>query len=566
MTERQSAGQAEEKSARVPLPAEFLERMKGLLGAEFEEFLLSYEKERTRALLLNPLAPEEAARLSARAFHLREVPWAVGGFYYEEEDRPGRHPYHEAGLYYIQEPSAMAAAEFLGALPGERILDLCAAPGGKTVQIAGQMRGQGLLLANEIHPDRAGILSRNVERMGIPNALVMNEDPRRLAGRFPEYFDRILVDAPCSGEGMFRKDEAARAEWSLRRVRLCAKRQGEILDCAAGMLKPGGRMVYSTCTFAPEEDEGVIGAFLDSHPDFTVEHAEDRRGLSPGRPEWAGSGREERVDSSREGCADSVRVECAKSDREKRVGSSREECAKSDREEWSGSSRAECAGCADSSRPELGRTFRIWPHRAEGEGHFIAVLRKRGEGSGGKGAETVSRTAGAAKAARLRDHAENGKRRGAYGEALKAWKEFREDTLLPGVLADTDRLLLFGEQLYLAPEGMPATDGLRVLRPGLHLGTVKKNRLEPSHGLALYLRKEQARRRYSMESGGEEIRRYLRGESLRDIRDVREREAGPKDAQSGSGWVLMLVDGCSVGWARQSGGQLKNHYPKGLRR
>lgn len=195
---------------------------------------------------------------------MEPVPWEENGFYYTQ-DGPGRHPYHEAGVYYIQEPSAMAPAVFLGVQPGERVLDLCAAPGGKTTQIAGKMQGRGLLVSNEINPQRAKILSENVERLGIRNALVLNETPERLAQVFPGCFDRILVDAPCSGEGMFRKNENAGEEWSLENVEQCARRQDGILDCAVTMLRPGGRLVYSTCTFAPRRTRGVwTGCWADT--------------------------------------------------------------------------------------------------------------------------------------------------------------------------------------------------------------------------------------------------------------------------------------------------------------
>ncbi|MDE5748760.1 MAG: RsmB/NOP family class I SAM-dependent RNA methyltransferase, partial [Acetatifactor sp.] len=209
------------------LPEEFLQRMQSQLGTEYEAFRGALEGERYRALRVNPLkgglGPSEARKrfLALSPWRLESVPWEENGFYYTHEG-PGKHPYHEAGVYYIQEPSAMAVAAFLGAQPGERVLDLCAAPGGKTTQIAGAMQGQGLLVSNEIHPQRARILSENVERLGIRNALVLNESPERLAEVFPGWFDRILVDAPCSGEGMLRKNENAGEEWSAENVVNCA--------------------------------------------------------------------------------------------------------------------------------------------------------------------------------------------------------------------------------------------------------------------------------------------------------------------------------------------------------
>ena len=301
------------------LPIDFCTRMQAMLGTDYEAFLASYDHPRHQSLRINPLKTTAERFLSHNPFHLTPVPWTTTGFYYTAEDQPGKHPYHEAGVYYIQEPSAMAPAEYLGAKPGERILDLCAAPGGKSTQIACSMEGKGLLVCNEIHPARAKILSENIERMGVRNALVTNETPNRLAENFSEYFDRILVDAPCSGEGMFKKNEGATEEWSPENVALCANRQDEILDCAAGMLKPGGRLVYSTCTFAPAENEGSIGRFRKRHPDFAIVPVEKKEGMSDGVAEWA------------------------------------EELAEG-----------------------VEHTIRLWPHKLNGEGHYLAVLQKAG--------------------------------------------------------------------------------------------------------------------------------------------------------------------------------------------
>ena len=266
------------------LPQGFPERMLHLLGeAEFAEFLASYERPRSAGLRLNPRKPlPEGVTLP---FCEAQVPWEPNGYYVCEGSRPGLHPWHDAGAYYLQEPSAMAPARLLDAQPGERVLDLCAAPGGKTTQLAAAMQGRGLLVCNEIHPRRAQVLASNIERLGIPNALVLSEHPAKLAQRFPGYFDRILVDAPCSGEGMFRKEEAAVTDWSEATVAMCAARQQEILASAAEMLAPGGRLVYSTCTFSPEENEGVISAFLHAHPAFSVEPVE-APWFSPARPDW----------------------------------------------------------------------------------------------------------------------------------------------------------------------------------------------------------------------------------------------------------------------------------------
>ncbi len=307
------------------IPELFMDKMEALLGSEMEAFLCALDQPRAVGLRLNPLkfrhSDQQAALSALTEFHLEPIPWCPTGFCYDPETRPGLHPWHAAGAYYLQEPSAMAPGELLDPQHGERVLDLCAAPGGKTTQLAGKMAGSGLLVCNEIHPKRAAVLASNVERMGIANALVLNEHPARLAERFAGYFDRILVDAPCSGEGMFRKHDAAGEDWSPETVAMCARRQAEILDSAADMLRPGGRLVYSTCTFSPEENEGSVSAFLDRHPDYSVETV-SAPWFSPGRPAWA------------------------------------------------------------DGREALSHTFRLWPHLLRGEGHFAAVLRRAGDQEG----------------------------------------------------------------------------------------------------------------------------------------------------------------------------------------
>lgn len=486
------------------LPAAFASRMETLLGEEYPAFLESMGKERVQGLRLNTLKAEQPVleTVCGRQFTLTPVPWCREGYYYLSGERPGRHPYHEAGLYYIQEPSAMSVVELLDPAPGERVLDLCAAPGGKTSHAAQRLAGAGLLVSNEIHPARARILSQNVERMGVVRGVVTSEDPGRLAGYFPEFFHKIIVDAPCSGEGMFRKDEQARTEWSPEQVTVCAARQQEILDHAARMLRPGGRLVYSTCTFAPEEDEGTVGAFLEKHPEFHVMVVpKDRRlpGLEEGRPGWAGKA---------------------------------------------------CAPVAD--------TFRIWPHLVRGEGHYLALLEKEG-----------TEGAGEPERAALPDfHGRpgSGSRKEKPGRMARPdfWREKPGISMVKAVLAQVlarwpawlegweDRLFLYGDQIYLVPEGMPSFDGLRVLRPGLHLGTIKKNRFEPSHALALALKGEQASQTVSFAWDSPELAAYLGGQTV----------TGPLHLK---GWTLVCVDGFSLGWAKATAGVLKNHYPKGLR-
>lgn len=450
------------------LPEQFLNRMKDLLGKEYGDFLASYDRPNIQSLRVNLLKGQESVLLKKVDFLEETVPWAEGGYYYKKEARPGRHPFHEAGVYYIQEASAMAPAAYLAPRPGERILDLCAAPGGKSTQIASAMRGKGFLVCNEIHPQRAKILAGNIERMGIGNALVVNHEPDFLARHFPAYFDKILVDAPCSGEGMFRKSQEAVEEWSPENVKMCAERQRNILESAAVMLRAGGRLVYSTCTFAPEEDEGTISHFLKEHPEFYLEEIEKY----PGMTEGMASGKE-----------------------------------------------TDIAG--------IEKTVRLWPHKLKGEGHFVASLKKEDE------AEDGALNLGV-------------EEKGISPKECGQWEEFKREYLkasLPGVY------IRFGQQLYLLPEGMPALAGLKVLRAGLHLGTFKKNRFEPAHALALFLKPEEVKN--TLDLSLTEASSYLLGQTL------------PTEGEKG--WYLISVEGYSLGWGKLAGGVMKNHYPKGLR-
>ena len=428
------------------LPEAFLHRMQGQLGEEYPAFLESLERPRAVALRFNPLkgdAPD-------LPFVGNPVPWEKMGFYYDPEARPGLHPYHEAGVYYLQEASAMSAVALLDPQPGERICDLCAAPGGKTTQIAGKMAGEGFLLCNEINPKRAKILSRNIERMGVANALVTGEHPARLAEKYLGFFDRVLIDAPCSGEGMFRKEEAAVTDWSPETVEMCAHRQGEILQSGAELVAPGGRLVYSTCTFAPAENEQAVEKFLENHPEFVPEDVD-----AP----WF-----------------------------TKVGTG---------------------------------MFRLWPHKLLGEGHFVAVLRKiRGE-------ET--------------DIPEE------KGQKIpKEWDSFAKEL---NISLPVGKLVAFGQSLFWAPEAMPEIKGVKVLRPGLELGELKKDRFEPAHALALWLKT--AENTLSLHPDSPQIAAYMRGETL--------------PCQS-RGWTLVKAGDFSVGWGKADGNVLKNHYPKGLRR
>ncbi len=428
------------------LPQEFLTRMENQLGEEYPAFLESLERPRAVALRFNPLKGDAPAL----PFVKDPVPWEKCGYYYDPEARPGLHPYHEAGVYYLQEASAMSAVALLDPQPGERVCDLCAAPGGKTTQIAGKMAGEGFLLCNEINPKRAKILGRNIERMGVANALVTNEHPARLAEKYPGFFHRVLIDAPCSGEGMFRKEEAAVTDWSQETVQMCAHRQGEILHSGAELVAPGGRLVYSTCTFAPEENEQAIENFLASHPEFSLENV---------NAPWF-----------------------------TQVGTG---------------------------------MFRLWPHKLLGEGHFVAVLRK----TDGEGTDIPAEK----------------------GEKLpKEWATFAKEL---GISLPAGKAIAFGQSLFWASEETPQIKGVKVLRPGLELGEVKKDRFEPAHALALWLKDGQ--NSISLDPESPQMAAYMRGETL---------------PCAGRGWTLVKAGTYTIGWGKADGKVLKNHYPKGLRR
>ncbi|WNQ09711.1 RsmF rRNA methyltransferase first C-terminal domain-containing protein [Paenibacillus aurantius] len=451
------------------LPESYLDQMRSLLGPETDAFLASYQDPRTQGLRFNPLrraVPDSVRERLVMEWRLIPVPWCPSGYYYPEEIRPGKHPFHAGGLYYIQEPSAMSAVEVLDPKPGEIVLDLAAAPGGKSTQIAGKLGGEGLLVANEIHPARAKILSENIERMGAANAVVVSASPDRLASRFPLFFDKIMLDAPCSGEGMFRKDPAAIGEWSPDHVVMCAARQRDILREAVKMLKPGGELAYSTCTFNRQENEETMDAMLEEFPEL------------------------ERV-----------------------------------------------------------RTERLWPHKGEGEGHFVCLLRKDRDAVTEAAAGPDRKTRKGASAA--------GKRPKGTADAWELFSRLREEAF-PGLKLRQGEPLLFGDQLYWLPQAESSPfqahwlDGLKVLRPGLHLAEIKKGRAEPAHALAMAMEPAEAGHSFRLDPEGEEAAAYLRGEALPSPDSIR-------------GWCLVTAEGCPLGWGKASGGWIKNHYPKGLR-
>lgn len=450
---------------------DFLCILRAQLGeTEFAAYLAAMEESHTRGLRVNLLRYKEGRLCNDLEGLDGEIPWAMGGYFVDETARPGLSPLHEGGAFYLQEPSAMTAAAVLGARPGEKVLDLCAAPGGKSTQIAAMMQGEGVLVCNEPVPSRAQILSRNVERMGVKNAVVVSAMPDVLAPRFLGFFDRILVDAPCSGEGMFRRQPEARLEWNAQSPALCAERQLLILREAARMLRAGGRMVYSTCTFNQVENEGVLRSFLAERPDFQME--------------------------------------------------------------------AFTLGTLGEAQ---GGFMHLYPHRMRGEGHFISCLKRSGESTEipekipSKSRKRNTRPTGRPK--REEDW------QGPLDDCLK-------DVLSPGV--SFHHIQPMGDALYALPQGLPPLDGLRVIRSGLLLAHVARNRCEPDHALAMALKPHEAARTVSLTR--DQALAYQSGEVI------------PAPADLAKGYALMTLEGCPLGWAKCSDGQLKNHYPKGLRR
>ena len=456
------------------LPEEFLTRMNQMLGEEFPDFLASYEKSRHQGLRCNTLKADPKTLASLLPFDVESVPWTDNGFYYSDEERPARHPFYACGLYYLQEPSAMTPAFCLPVEPGDSVLDLCAAPGGKATELGAKLKGKGILVANDISNSRAKALLRNIELFGITNAFVTNENPARLAECFPEYFNKILVDAPCSGEGMFRKETAVADAWTPDKPQQCAAMQREIVSRAAEMLMPGGLMLYSTCTFAPVENEGTVSFILEEFPEMELVDLPLHESFDHGKPEWG------------------------------------------------------------NGDPTLSRCVRIWPHRMNGEGHFLALAKK---------AETIPE-----EKIRIRKIEKTDKKSRQIIQAF-----FEECTWKP----DWERIEIRGDKVYLVPELPDKLQGIHFLRNGLYMGDMKKDRFEPSQQLAMTLNADQYTGVLRLKPEDERVGRYLRGETILVEKAESSRQKG---------WILVCVDNFSLGWGKLVNGVLKNKYWGGWRK
>jgi len=418
----------------MDFPAGFLEKYEALLGEEFPAFKASFDEPAQPAFRANPLKQQSEAFEEKMA----ENRW---GYYGKVS---GKSIAHATGLVYSQEPAAQAVAELAAPEPGMKVLDLCAAPGGKSTHLLSFMNNEGLLVSNEISSKRSKILVENIERFGARNAVILNESPERLAKVFPGYFDLIVIDAPCSGEGMFRKDPDAMDYWTPDYPMECSILQREIVEEAVRMLAPGGSLVYSTCTWAPEEDEAMTAWILEEYPYF-----------------------------------------------EKQAES------------------------------------KCWPHLQKGEGQYLVKLVDGREPEG----------------ARLKPAKSN------INKAQKElWQAFEKESLttrLDGIFQ------VFGDQLYLLPEETPDLGKLRIARNGLHLGTFKKKRFEPSFALGMAL--SQAEVRQHVKVSEEEFAKYVAGETI------------PVADPAVKGWVQVLAKDNGLGFAKVANQTLKNYYPKGLR-
>lgn len=463
----------------MKLPKLFEDRMQELLKEEYGDFVNSYNQPHYSGLRVNTLkiTPEEFEAITP--FEIHRIPWIENGYYYDATKcQPARHPYYHAGLYYIQEPSAMTPANLLPIEPGDKVLDLCAAPGGKSTELLAKLKGEGVLVTNDISNSRAKALLKNIELFGARNAVVVSEAPAKLSTYFEGYFDKILIDAPCSGEGMFRKSPSIMKNWEQYGVEYYNKLQKEIILFAEKMLKPGGMMLYSTCTFSPEEDEGTLAFLLEEHPEFHVINPLELKdtmmnkvsydGFEFGHPEWA------------------------------------------------------------DGPEEIKNSIRLWPHKLKGEGHFIALLKKDSN------ALMPGINATQPKACKLSEEA----------------MDFINKLEIP---IDLSQIEAREERLYLIPKGIPNVKGLRILRLGLLLGEMKKNRFEPSQALASALKSKEFPNIINLTADNPDAIKYLKCETIEVADEYQD------------GWQLICVNGYPLGWGKLAKGTLKNKYLPGWR-
>lgn len=456
------------------LPQKYLDTMKDMLKGEFKDYLESFNQNRLYGLRVNTLKISVEEFLKISPFKLKPIPWIENGFYYSEDDKPAKHPYYFAGLYYIQEPSAMTPANVLPIEEGDLVLDMCAAPGGKSTELGARLNHTGLLVTNDISNSRAKALLKNIEVFGIPNVLVVSEDPKKLVNYYCEYFDKIMIDAPCSGEGMFRKDNKLIKSWEKNGPEFYHEIQKGVLLAGADMLKPGGIIQYSTCTFSKLEDEESIKYLLKNRPDMELIDVKPYEGFGHG-------------------------FEDTQEDKDL----------------------------------QLSKAVRIWPHKMQGEGHFVALIQKKGDREANSGIKPGT-------------------------PDVKLPKELLEFLAQLEYPVDTSDIQIRDERVFVVPKEAGNTNGLRVMRTGLLLGELKKNRFEPSQALAMVLKREQYDSSVNFTADDDNVIRYLKGETLLVDADLH-------GMTRESGWQLVCVDGYPLGWGKLSNGTLKNKYLAGWR-
>lgn len=445
------------------LPQEFKERMKGILGDQYDKFLFSYNEKPTRGVRINT---KKVGNKITLPFTYEDTPFASNCKYLIGEEKYGNHPYSHAGLFYMQEPAAMMPANCLNISPDWKVLDLCACPGGKSGQVANQLTN-GLLFSNEIITSRSKILFSNMERQGFTNVVVTNDTPQKFASVLPNFFDLVIVDAPCSGEGMFRKEPSAITEWSLTNVQACAIRQQEILNSAKECVKPNGYMIYSTCTFSIEENEKIVLAFLNANDNFE---------LLP-------------VNSD---------IQKITSD-----------------------------GIVVDKNIELRKCRRCYPHITRGEGQFMALFHRTDDGvvlqSKNKSLKTLS-----------------SKEEKLVNDFLKKYTDI-----------ENLELRIANNNIYSIPKNLPELKNIRIVNCGVQVGSIIKDRFEPTHSLFIAYG-TRFKNKVNLDCQSMEIQKYLSGETL--FRDT------------DNGWGVITVDEYPLGGFKAVDGQLKNHYPKGLRK
>lgn len=447
----------------ILLPEKFLQRMKNMLKEDYRAFLAEYKNKPYKGLRVNTLKCEVEKFKTLLSVQLEPSPFSSLSFYITDDVKLGNHPLHHCGAFYMQEPSASSAVTVLDIQKNDKVLDLCAAPGGKSTQIAALLDGTGLIWSNEIVRKRAQILLSNLERMGVKNSVVSSMSPEALCPQLVGYFDKVLVDAPCSGEGMFRKDETAINEWSIEHTKSCMERQLQILDSAKLCLKQGGILVYSTCTFSEYENEETIKIFLKANPDFKL---------------------------------------------------------------------VDCNTNFGRSGIDMPQTRRIYPFDG-GEGHFVAKLIKESEPSG-----------------YTEDDNFVVKPNKIIADVIAQAKALHNEI---STSSRTPEFTVVKDKIIIKPKVVPNINGCGVIRCGILFGEVKKNRIEPSHNLFTANNPEYFNNIVDLDVNSSEVNSYLLGEEI------------PVGSHL-KGYTAVCVNGITLGFGKCSNGQLKNKYPKGLRK